>query len=72
MRKQKSEQGSSLAIKKDSDAQVWLQESIPTTACILLAPLIGMCLVQGTSRSPAAAQSIGSCFFFARVYPRNY
>ena len=72
MRKQKSEQGSSLAIKKDSDAQVWLQESIPTTACILLAPLIGMCSVRGISRSPAAAQSLGTCFFFARVYPRNY
>ena len=48
MRRHKSEQGGSLAIKKDRDVQVWLRESIPTTACILLAPLIGMCLVQKT------------------------
>jgi len=72
MRRQKSGQSGSLAIKKDSDAQVWLRESIPTATCILLAPLMGMCSVRGTSRNPAAAQSIGPCFFFARVYLRNY
>ena len=71
MRRQKSEQGGSLAIKKDSDAQVWLQESILTTACILVAPLIGMCSVRGISRSPAAAQSIGSCFYLCKSLPEK-
>lgn len=71
MRKQKSEQGSSLAIKKDSDAQVWLQESIPTTACILLAPLIGMCSVRGISRSPRRCAINWVVFFLCKSLPEK-